>query len=133
MCPWIWVAEDFLEESDHEEQLFIILLPHVRLDRYSVFQLIGKRNDGVVNKNDVFDISIFDDSEVFDVHSMHRVDAVLPVQSVLDDLAVWVDKVEGSIGIVLSTCRKYAYFVVFCQEIEGHVKEWTHLDGHDKG
>ena len=45
MDSGIRITKYFFQESDHEKKLFIILLPHISLDRNAVIHLIGERYD----------------------------------------------------------------------------------------
>lgn len=115
------VAVNLLQECHHKEEFLILLLPHVSFYRDAIIHLVGKRYDRVVNYYYIFQITISYDSQIFNVYPMDRVDAMLSVKSMLDDLPVWINKVQGCISIILCTSCKYADLVILCKEIQSHI------------
>lgn len=112
MNSWIRVAVDLLKEGDHEEQFLVVLLAHKWFYRDTIVKLKCERQDGIVNQYNVLDISIPNDPQVFHINAIDRIDTVLTIQSVLDNLSILIYEVEASVRIILCACCKYAYFIV---------------------
>ena len=108
----IRVTVNLLKESDHEKQFLVVLLAHKWFYRDTIVKLKCKRQDGIVNQYDVFDISITDDSQVFHIDAIDGISTVLTIQSMLDNLSILIYEIETSVRIILGTCCKYTYFVV---------------------
>ena len=121
MIPWVWIAVNFLQEGDHEKELLVSLLSHVSLDRDTIVKLIGKRDDRIVDNDDILELTILDDTQIFHIHTIAWVNTVLTVESMLDNLPVWINKVEASVGIILGSGGEHANLIVLGKEVKSHV------------
>ena len=54
-------GEKFFKVGDHEEQLFVILVAQESFNWYSVRQVEGERDDGIVYNDHIFDVPVGDD------------------------------------------------------------------------
>ena len=70
-----------------------------------------KRHDRVVNDDDVAQVSVFDDSQVFDEDVGSWLDAVLSVKAVFNNAVFVVDKVKHCVCVLLFPSCKDAYLV----------------------
>ena len=65
-------------------------------------------------------MSVRDDPQIFhiDADILRHLDAMMPVQSVLNDLSFLIQVVQNGIGIALLTRREHSYFVEFGQVLQ---------------
>lgn len=73
------------------KHLLILLVSVEGNDRNTVINLEREGKDRVVNDNEIFEISVFDDPQVLYVVAFLSLDAVVSVQSVLKVVVVWVN------------------------------------------
>jgi hypothetical protein len=57
-------------------------------------------------------IAISNDSQILDVKSFPRLDTTFPIESMFEELFLWIDVVENTFSIALMTCCKHNQFVV---------------------
>ena len=112
MDSGIRITKYFFQECDHEKKLFIILLPHISLDRNAVIHLIGERYDWIIDYNYIFYISISNNSQIFDVDSVIRIYAMLSVKTMLYYLSLGIKVVQASICVVLCSCGEHTNLVI---------------------
>jgi len=98
----------FLEEGHHVKQFFVFGLASERGNGDAVAQVEGKTDYRVVDNDNLLQIPVSKDPQVFNVHSWCGVDAMLPVQSVRDYLTIVVNEVKHRVGVDLLTCCKHA-------------------------
>ena len=72
-------------------------------DRDPVIDLQPEAVEQVVNDDHVFEVTVLDDTQVFDEEAILRLHAVFSRQDVTDVLIFWVDVVDNGICVVLST------------------------------
>jgi len=125
MISWIRVAVNLFKECNHEKKFLIPILSHVGLNRDTIVELISEWDNWVVNDNDIFQITIFDHTQIFYVYTIAWVNTMLTVKSMLYDLTIWINEIETGISIVLGTSCEYANLVVPGQEVKSHVQEWS--------
>jgi hypothetical protein len=73
----------------------------------------AERKDRVVYDDHVLEVSILEYSEILYVNIVRGLDAVLPVNPVLDEGFCWVDIVEDCIRVPFVTGSEYNNFEVF--------------------
>ena len=88
--PHVILTEQLLQHRRHEQEL-LVLLASEACDRDPVAQVPRKRHDRVVNDDDVAQVSVFDDSQVFDEDVGSWLDAVLSVKAVFNNAVFVVD------------------------------------------
>ena len=93
-------------------QLLILWIVVVRNDGDPVVELEAKRVDRVVDEDQVLERSVADDSEVFDEDAFLGLEAVLSVESELDERLVWVNQVDDRVSILAMACCEYAHLVL---------------------
>jgi hypothetical protein len=91
VSSWVRVRINLFQECHHEKQFFVFLLPHVSFNGDAVVQLVSEGDDRVVHNNDIFDVSVTYYSQVFHVNTIDWIHTMLPVKSMLDDLAIRVN------------------------------------------
>lgn len=62
----------------------------------------------IINENDVLDVPV-EDSQVLHEHFLLIGDTVLPTESMVDDIVVWVNLVENSSCITIVRCGEHDY------------------------
>ena len=72
------------------EHFLVALLVVKWDDRDAIIDLVGKWVYTIVNYNHVFHLTISDDTEVFDIVAFRSLNAVLSVQSILEELILWI-------------------------------------------
>ena len=77
-------AEHVLGQVD---QFLVVRVVKVRYDGNSIVKLEAKREDRVVDENQILQIPIPDDSQILDVDSFVRLEAVLAIESEIDERA----------------------------------------------
>lgn len=87
-------------------------------DRYSIINLERKTVDTIVNDDNVLEVSVFKDPQVLDVVALGGQTAVLAVETMLDELVVWVNVVKDGIGVDLVTSREDDHLEVLCCFLE---------------
>ena len=121
MCPMVWHAENFFQESNQINQFFITILSHICLNRNAIVYLISERNYWIVNQYNVLKITILNYPQVFYVDAWSGINAMLSVKSVLNNFLFRIEKVQTSIGIVLGSSSENAYFIIFSKIIQTHI------------
>ena len=81
----------------------IIRVVEVWNDGHPVVQLESKREHRIINQDQVFQVAIFDDSEIFDEDTLVCLKAVLTIQPEVDESSIWIDQIYDSISILLMT------------------------------
>jgi len=85
LYPDVGTVVNAVEVIYQVHQFFVVLFVVVVWNyRDAVIELISETIDSVVNNDQVTKVSVLDDSEVFDVYSLWRPDAVVTVEPVLD-------------------------------------------------
>ena len=110
---WVFKAEDFFEEGNHEKEFFITFLSHISFNWDTIIQLVSKRYERVVNDNNIFKLSILDNSKIFDIDTAAGIDTVLSIESVFYHLTFRVQEVKTSVSVILSSSSEHAYFIIF--------------------
>ena len=77
----VWVGEELLQVGSEEEELLVIRPLYVRTDRYSIIQLITEGHHGIINDNQIFQLSVLYYAKVFNIRALRRLLAVLPIQA----------------------------------------------------
>lgn len=85
------------------EHLLVSFVIIERNDWNTIVDLEGKTVDAVVYYDHIFEVAAVEDSEIFDVVSFRCQAAVLTVESVFDELMVWINVVQDSISVHLVT------------------------------
>lgn len=75
------MREELLQVGSEEKELLVIRPLYVGTDRYSIIQLITEGHDGIINDNQIFQLSILYYAKVFNIRALHRLLAVLPIQA----------------------------------------------------
>jgi len=84
-------------------QFLILSVIVERQDRYAVVDVEGKAQSTIVHDDHVFQISIFNDSQIFD-EAILCLNAVLSVKSTRKYLIIRVYMVQNGVSIQLITC-----------------------------
>lgn len=84
----------------------------VRYDRNSIVKLEPKREDRVVNENQILQIPVPDDSQILDEDSFVCLEAVLAVESEIDESAFRVNQIDYSVRVLLVARCKDAHLVL---------------------
>ena len=103
--------KQLLEVRNHEEQLFIILVAQEGFDWYAVCKVEGKWDNWIVNNDHIFDVSVRNYRQIFHIYALLGPNAILPVEAMLDQATLRVNKVENGISVVLFTSCENTYFV----------------------
>jgi hypothetical protein len=74
-------------------ELLIVLIVIKRQDRYAIIYIEGKAEATVIYDQHILHVSIIKNSQILDVPKWSW-DAVLSVQSSLEDLIVWINKIK---------------------------------------
>ena len=112
----IGIGVHFLEIRDQVQKLFIVWLPGEGRNRHAIVQVESEGDYAVINQDDVSRVSIRYDPQIFhiDTDIVGDLDAVVPVEAVLDDLSFFVQVVQNCISVTLLTCCEDCDFVEFC-------------------
>ena len=85
--PDVRAVVDAVDVVHQVHQLLVVLLIIVVGNyRDSVVQLVSKRIHSIIHDYQVFQLSVLDDPEVFDVDSFWGLDAVVSIEAVIDEL-----------------------------------------------
>ena len=95
------------------DKLLIIWVVEIWNDGHPVVQLEAKREHRIINQDQVFQVAIFDDSEIFNEDTLVCLKAVLTIQPEVDERSIWIDQIYDSISILLMT-RCEDTDLVFC-------------------
>jgi hypothetical protein len=96
----VWAVVDAAEVVNQVHQLFVgKLVVVVGYDRYSVIKLVAEAVDGVVDDEQVWELSVLDDAQVFDVDALWRSDAVVSVEPILDELLPLLEELNILISV----------------------------------
>lgn len=109
-------------------KLDILLIVVVGNNRKSVLDLESEGVGGIIDYDNVLHISIHQNSEVLDVDSLFRLDAVFSEEAVLDILVFWVKVVEDYIGVAGVGGRENYNLVVLRQFLEALQTVGSHID-----
>jgi len=66
-------------------QLFITLIFIERNNRDSIVKLVAERVDSIVNYNQIFQLPVCYDSEIFDIDPFFCPDAMITIETVLNE------------------------------------------------
>ena len=102
-------AEHVLGQVD---QFLITRVVKVRYDGNSIVKLEPKREDRVVNENQILQIPVPDDSQILDEDSFVRLEAVLAIESETNEGAFRVNQIDYSVSVLLVTRREDAHLVL---------------------
>ena len=109
----ISVTEYFFQECNHKKKFLIIFLSHISLYWDTIVHLVSKRNNRIIYYNYVFYISISNNSQIFNIDSVVRINTMLSVKSVLNNLPLRVKVVQTSICIILSSSCEHTNLIIF--------------------
>ena len=93
-------------------QLLILWIVVVRNDGDPIVELEAEGVDRVVDEDQVLERSVADDSEVFDEDAFLGLEAVLSIESELDERLVRVDQVDDRVSILAVACCEYTHLVL---------------------
>ena len=113
-------ADKAVEIVDEMQHLFVALLIIVWDDWDAIIDVEGEGEDRIVNYHDLWQgkLRVREDAQILYVVSFGRLDAVLAVEAVLDELVIWVYVIENGVRVHLMTCREYNYLIVFASFLE---------------
>lgn len=104
---WSYILVDHsLQVNGELFQLIIFFVVEKGDDRDTVFQLIHKWVDWVIYDDNVLNVSIFKDPEVFHEESRFGLNAILSVQPVVDKLIMGVKIIANCICITIMRSSK---------------------------
>lgn len=113
------------QETVKEAQLTVVfLVAHVRVDRDAVVEVEGERQDRVVNDAHLLTLAVKDDVQVLD-EEVVQLDAVLPVQTLLEDRVLRVNVVQDLVSVLLLACCEHNDFVPLAQFFKNILNEWS--------
>ena len=70
-------------------------------DRNPIVNLQAETMQKIVNDNHVFELTVFDDSEILDEEAVLGLHAMLPGKHITDVLIFWINVVDDCICVVL--------------------------------
>ena len=94
----------------------------------AIVDLIGERVHAVVYDHHVFHSSVGNDSQVFDVVALRRLNAVLPVQSILEQLILRVNVVQYGISVGLVRRCEHDHLELFVGLLQTLHQVWAQID-----
>ena len=94
-------------------QLCVLLIRKPRQYWNAVIWLksIGMRH--IVNKCNIFETAVFENSQIFHIETLFNLKAVIPVKYSFDESIGWIEKIADYIGIMESRSRENVDFIVF--------------------
>ena len=75
----VWVRKELLQVSSQEQELLVLGPLYVGTDRYSIIYLIPESHHGIINDNQIFQLSVSYNTKVFNIRSLRRLLAMLPI------------------------------------------------------
>jgi len=106
---------------------FLILITVIeRKYRNTVVDIEGKAEAAIVNDENIFQIMILEDMQILDV-AERRWNAVLSVESHLEDLFLRIQKVKNRISVSLLTGRKSYDLKLLPQLLEAFYQMWSDI------
>ena len=102
---------NFFQECDHVQQFFVVSLAYERLDWHSVCEIEGKWYDRIIHDYQFFQVSVFNDGEVFDEYTLGWFYTMMSIKSMFDDCPVNVNEIENCISVILFTCSENTDFI----------------------
>ena len=109
-------------------QLVIFFVVEKGDDRDAVFQLIHEWVDWVIYDDNVLNVSIFKDPEVFDEESRFGLNAILPVQPVVDKLIMGVKIIANSIRVTIMRSSKDDDLKIIAKLLYNFWGPWSYID-----
>ena len=101
-CSSIVIIVHSFQNVSQVFELSVIRTLEIRLDWNSVFQIQGVGVDEIIDHDQIFDIAIGDHTEILHANTLVW-DTALSEQSILDDGLLWVENLDHSFSIVLSS------------------------------
>ena len=118
-------AEYILRQVD---QLLVVRIVEIGYDRYSIIQLEAERVDRIVHQDDVPQVSVADDTQVFDEDALVRLEAVLAVESEVYQSPVGVDKVQHCVSVLSVTRCEDSHLVLRGTLGQALSQMWSQVD-----
>ena len=95
---------------DQVLKLLIVRILLKRSNRDTIIQLLAERVHGVVDEQNVFQLNVLENTQVFDVFTTFRLNASVSVEAMLDELASRVQVVDNRVCVLWRACREHAHF-----------------------
>lgn len=103
---------------DQVLELLIVRIFLKRGNRDTIVQLLAERVHGVVDEQNVFQLNVLENSQVFDVLTTLRLDASVSVKAMLDELASRVQVVDNCVCVLWRARREHTHFVALVRGYE---------------
>ena len=97
-------------------------------DRNPIVNLQAETMQKIVNDNHVFELTVFDDSEILDEEAVLGLHAMLPGEYIADVLVLWIDVIDDSVCIVLGWGSEDDDLVLLAHILEKFHEIWPQLD-----
>lgn len=102
----------FIEQSDKTHENFILLVGCKFLDWNSIFQVKAKRWNSIVDNHNIFDIDVFQYSQVLNVAAIFGLDAMIAVKDSFDWFWPLVQILDDELGIAQGWWCEYKNIIV---------------------
>jgi len=94
-------------------ELCVIFIEVEWEDWDTIFELVSKWINSVINQNHVFEISVGENSQIFDVKTLFGLDTAVSEEPMMDQLFVRIKMVQDNIGVAAMRGCKDNYLKVF--------------------
>jgi len=124
----IFTLSQAIEIVDQVHEFFILLVI-VEGDYWNaIVQLVPKRIHCIVDDDQVFHGTIGDYPQVLDVDPFFSSYAMVPIQSVLYQLSLWIEQVKHHIGIGFVAGSEDNHLIVLIGLHQALQGVWPHID-----
>lgn len=108
MLPHVVTVEETQDVLSQVDKLLVVWIVEIRDNRHSIIQLEPEGEDRVVDEDDVLELAVPNDSQIFDKYAFISLEAVIPIQPEVNQRTIRIDQVDNSISIFLVACSENA-------------------------
>lgn len=129
----VWYSEiiailDHLDVVHQTDELSIVFIILEGRDWNAVGKLSSEAVDCVIYDNQILKITTFEDPQIFNVNVIVAFDAMVSVESMLDQLPLWIYIVEDGVCIPLVTCSEDDDFEIFVNHLKAFFSVGTDVE-----
>lgn len=109
------------------DQFLVLFITVERYYWHTIIKLETKRMDRVINKKNIFQISVANYSKVFDVMPIMSLVTMLPIQSELNQWSCGINHIDNSISIVLTWSSENPNLIFLCACLQALLNKWSQV------